>query len=97
MQLIALHIQGKRNWGADGLSRDGVEGDTVANVLDSAAGSWHGAPAAGAARGKGICFCCGCGAATVSKSREPKEETREAISRPTGLHSLGELGRRRRA
>lgn len=36
VQLIALHIQGKRNWGADGLSRDGVEGDTVANVLDSA-------------------------------------------------------------
>ena len=30
MRLLALHIPGKRNWGADGLSRDGVEGATVA-------------------------------------------------------------------
>ena len=37
VQLIALHIQGKRNWGADGLSQDGVEGATIADVLDSAA------------------------------------------------------------
>ena len=37
VQLIALHIPGKRNWGADGLSRDGVEGASIADVLDSAA------------------------------------------------------------
>ena len=69
VQLIALHIQGKRNWGADGLSRDGVEGDTIANVSRLCGGGWHGAPAAGAAKGEGTCFCCGCGAAAVTKSR----------------------------
>ena len=38
-RLLALHIPGKRNWGADGLSRDGVEGATVAEVLESACAS----------------------------------------------------------
>jgi hypothetical protein len=39
VRLLALHIPGKRNWGADGLSRDGVEGATVAEVLESASAS----------------------------------------------------------
>ena len=29
-------VPGKRNWGADGLSRDGVEGASIVDVLDSA-------------------------------------------------------------
>lgn len=36
VQILALHIPGKRNWGSDGLSRDGVEGASVAEVLESA-------------------------------------------------------------
>ena len=33
VQFLALHIAGKRNWGADGLSRDGADGATIAEVL----------------------------------------------------------------
>jgi hypothetical protein len=37
-QFLALHIAGKRNWGADGLSRDGADGATIADVLASVEG-----------------------------------------------------------
>ena len=35
-QILAIHQPGKRNWGADGLSRDGNGGATVAEVLRQA-------------------------------------------------------------
>jgi hypothetical protein len=35
VQFLALHIAGKRNWGADGLSRDGADGATIKEVLAS--------------------------------------------------------------
>ena len=36
LQLLALHIPGKLNWAADGLSRDGTDGAAVAEVLAAA-------------------------------------------------------------
>ena len=36
VQQLALHIKGKFNWAADGLSRDGAGGATAAEVLSAA-------------------------------------------------------------
>ena len=39
VQILALHVPGKRNWASDGLSRNGVEGSSIAEVLESAWGA----------------------------------------------------------
>ena len=39
VQILALHVPGKRNWASDGLSRNGVEGASIAEVLESAWGA----------------------------------------------------------
>ena len=56
MRLLALHIPGKRNWGADGLSRDGVEGATVDDVLESAAAGGMELRALAMPQGSGLAF-----------------------------------------
>ena len=56
VRLLALHIPGKRNWGADGLSRDGVEGATVDDVLESAAAGGMELRALAMPQGSGLAF-----------------------------------------